>query len=102
MRTLRALGVLGFAALLAGLLAAGCQHCPVHQMLFPSDDEPAAEQASDAAGAYPITRPLHIYTLGDPEGLIAEYLEWIMSDEGQAVVSELGYVPVTPGTENDE
>jgi phosphate transport system substrate-binding protein len=45
-------------------------------------------------GSYPITRPLHIYTLGDPEGVIAEYLEWIMSDEGQAVVSEMGYVPI--------
>ncbi|MBN2293859.1 MAG: phosphate ABC transporter substrate-binding protein [Pirellulales bacterium] len=44
-------------------------------------------------GAYPITRPLHIYTLGEPEGVVAEYLEWINSEEGQAVVSELGYVP---------
>ena len=51
------------------------------------------------SGAYPITRPLHIYTLGEPEGVIAEYLDWIMSAEGQAVVSELGYVPVTS---NDE
>jgi phosphate transport system substrate-binding protein len=44
-------------------------------------------------GDYPITRPLHIYTLGDPEGIVAEYLEWINSTEGQAVVSEMGYVP---------
>jgi phosphate transport system substrate-binding protein len=46
------------------------------------------------SGVYIITRPLLIYTLGEPEGLIAEYLEWIMSAEGQAVVSELGYVPI--------
>ncbi len=58
--------------------------------------EPAAAPTVENAmnGAYPITRPLHIYTLGDPEGVTAEYLEWIMSAEGQAVVSELGYVPV--------
>ncbi|MEA1951600.1 MAG: phosphate ABC transporter substrate-binding protein, partial [Planctomycetota bacterium] len=57
--------------------------------------EPAAAPTMENAikGAYPITRPLHIYTLGDPEGLVAEYLEWINSKEGQAVVSEMGYVP---------
>jgi phosphate transport system substrate-binding protein len=58
---------------------------------------PTVENA--VSGAYPITRPLHIYTLGEPEGVIAEYLAWILSAEGQAVVSELGYVPVT---NNDE
>ena len=58
---------------------------------------PTVENA--VSGAYPITRPLHIYTLGEPDGIIAEYLEWIMSAEGQAVVSELGYVPVTSNNE---
>ncbi len=53
---------------------------------------PTVENAMN--GTYPITRPLHIYTLGDPEGIQADYLAWIMSGEGQAVVSELGYVPV--------
>ena len=58
---------------------------------------PTVENA--VSGAYPITRPLHIYTLGEPEGVIAEYLDWIMSAEGQAVVGELGYVPVTSTNE---
>jgi phosphate transport system substrate-binding protein len=53
---------------------------------------PTVENA--VSGDYPITRPLHIYTLGEPEGTIAEYLAWIMSAEGQDVVGELGYVPV--------
>lgn len=51
------------------------------------------------SGDYAITRPLHIYTLGEPEGIVAEYLEWIMSAEGQAVVSELGYVPISGSDE---
>ena len=46
------------------------------------------------SGSYPITRPLQIYTLGDPEGVIKDYLDWIMSTEGQKVVQELGYVPI--------
>ena len=54
---------------------------------------PTVENA--VSGSYPITRPLHIYTLGDPEGTLSEYLKWIMSDGGQAVVSELGYVPIS-------
>ncbi len=43
-------------------------------------------------GSYPITRPLLIYTAGEPAGAMKEYLDWILSAEGQAVVRELGYV----------
>jgi phosphate transport system substrate-binding protein len=56
---------------------------------------PVAPTVDNAkSGAYPITRPLLIYTLGEPTGGIKAYLEWILSQEGQAVVAELGYVPV--------
>ena len=44
---------------------------------------------------YPITRPLLIYTAGEPTGAVKEYLDWILSAEGQDVVRELGYVPVS-------
>jgi phosphate transport system substrate-binding protein len=43
---------------------------------------------------YPITRPLQIYVIGDPAGPVKEYLDWILSTEGQQVVLDLGYVPV--------
>jgi phosphate transport system substrate-binding protein len=58
---------------------------------------PTVENA--VSGDYPITRPLHIYTLGEPEGATAEYLAWIMSKEGQDVVRELGYVPAASDDE---
>ena len=59
------------------------------------DDEPVAPTVENAKnGSYPITRPLHIYTLGEPAGAIKAYLDWILSAEGQKVVVELGYVPV--------
>jgi phosphate transport system substrate-binding protein len=45
-------------------------------------------------GTYPIARDLYMYTDGEPEGVIAEYLAWIMSPEGQALVRELGFVPL--------
>ncbi len=46
------------------------------------------------SGTYPIARPLHMYTLGEPEGEIKAYLDWAMSPAGQAIVSENGYVPL--------
>jgi phosphate transport system substrate-binding protein len=43
---------------------------------------------------YPIARDLYMYTNGQPEGLLKEYLDWILSDEAQEIVAELGFVPV--------
>ncbi|MCR4416000.1 MAG: phosphate ABC transporter substrate-binding protein [Thermoguttaceae bacterium] len=51
---------------------------------------PTVENAKNST--YPITRPLQIYTLGQPSGAIGEYLDWIKSAEGQEIVTALGYV----------
>ncbi len=53
---------------------------------------PAIETVKD--GSYPIARDLYIYTIGQPQGAILAYLEWIMGPEGQAIVKELGFVPL--------
>jgi phosphate transport system substrate-binding protein len=45
---------------------------------------------------YPIARTLHLYTVGEPEGALKHYIEWIMSDAGQAIVQQAGYVPLPP------
>jgi len=45
-------------------------------------------------GSYPIARSLYMYTNGQPTGVIKDYLDWILSDEGQAIVRELGFVPL--------
>jgi phosphate transport system substrate-binding protein len=44
-------------------------------------------------GSYPISRPLYMYTAGEPTGIVAEYLTWILT-EGQSIVPELGFVPL--------
>jgi phosphate transport system substrate-binding protein len=46
------------------------------------------------AGTYPIARPLFMYTHGQPEGHIKEYVDWILSLAGQQIVSQLGFVPL--------
>jgi len=53
---------------------------------------PSAETADD--GTYPLSRPLYMYTAGEPTGEIAAYLAWIMGPEGQALVRKLGFVPI--------
>ena len=45
-------------------------------------------------GTYPIARPLFMYTLGQPQGQIKDYLDWILSSDGQAIVVQLGFVPL--------
>ena len=44
---------------------------------------------------YPIARPLFMYTLGTPEGAVKTYLEWCLGADGQKVVVDNGYIPVT-------
>jgi len=45
-------------------------------------------------GSYPIARGLYIYTAGEPQGAVREYLDWILGPAGQAIVQELGFVPL--------
>jgi phosphate transport system substrate-binding protein len=52
---------------------------------------PSVETVND--GSYPISRPLYMYTAGEPAGEIKAYLDWILSG-GQALVQELGFVPL--------
>ncbi len=55
---------------------------------------PSEQTALD--GSYPIARPLIMYTRGQPEGALKDYLDWILSDEGQCIIHEKGYSPVRP------
>ncbi len=54
---------------------------------------PSVDTAID--GSYPIARPLFMYTAGEPQGTIREYIDWVLSDEGQCIIYEKGYAPRT-------
>lgn len=43
-------------------------------------------------GAYPIARPLYMYTVGEPQGAVKAYLDWVLN-QGQALIAPLGFVP---------
>ncbi|MDF1533668.1 MAG: PstS family phosphate ABC transporter substrate-binding protein [Methanosarcinaceae archaeon] len=43
---------------------------------------------------YPLARPLYFYTDGEPTGLAKEFIDFVMSPDGQEIVLEIGYIPV--------
>jgi phosphate transport system substrate-binding protein len=53
---------------------------------------PSVEAARN--GTYPISRPLFVYTIGEPQGAVKDFLDWCHGPEGQAIVAEMGYVPL--------
>jgi phosphate transport system substrate-binding protein len=53
---------------------------------------PAIETVNDKT--YPIARDLYMYTNGQPDGAVKAYLDWIFSETAQAIVAELGFVPI--------
>jgi len=46
------------------------------------------------SGAYPLARNLFFYLRTQPTGAIKEYIDWVLSPEGQAIVKESGYFPL--------
>ena len=52
---------------------------------------PSIETVNDKS--YAVARDLYMYTNGEPTGIIKEYLDWILSDEAQQIVADLGFVP---------
>jgi phosphate transport system substrate-binding protein len=44
-------------------------------------------------GKYPLARSLQMYTIGNPEGAIKVFLDWVLSDAGQYLVQDNGFVP---------
>jgi len=46
------------------------------------------------SGNYPIARYLYMYVKNRPAGTMKEYIDWILGDEGQKIVSEVGYFPI--------
>ena len=45
-------------------------------------------------GSYPISRPLFIYTNGEPGGLVKRFVDFCLSKEGQEIVLKTDFVPV--------
>ncbi len=44
-------------------------------------------------GKYPVSRLLYFYLKERPQGDIKKFIDWVISKEGQKVVTEVGYLP---------
>lgn len=64
--------------------------------IAPLDGGDAVEPtvANVKSGAYPISRSLFMYTRGEPDGIIKQYFEWGLGADGQALVADMGFVPL--------
>lgn len=51
------------------------------------------EPATVRTGHYPLYRPLLAYTVGDPQGVVRDFLLFAFSAEGQNLVRSHGFVP---------
>ena len=58
---------------------------------------PSVETASSEQ--YPLARNLYMYTANEPTGVILTYLNWIFGPDGQQIVNQLGFVPLTSNGE---
>lgn len=54
----------------------------------------AATAETIAKGEYPISRYLYMYLRNKPTGAMKQYIDWILSSEGQKLVVEMGYFPL--------
>ncbi|MBA3762674.1 MAG: phosphate ABC transporter substrate-binding protein [Chthoniobacterales bacterium] len=44
--------------------------------------------------SYPYARPTFYYTDGEPAGVVKEFIDFTLSDEGQKIVEQAGFVPI--------
>jgi phosphate transport system substrate-binding protein len=44
--------------------------------------------------SYPYARPTFYYTNGEPSGLTKEFVDFTLSDAGQKIVAQVGFVPI--------
>ena len=46
------------------------------------------------SGKYPISRPLFLYTNGEPKGLVKKIVDFVLSKQGQEIVVKTDFVPI--------
>ena len=72
--------------------AKGVRDCAVRKAATGPAVLPAAATVKD--GSYPVSRDLFLYTRMRPSGDAKKFIDWMLSDAGQKVVTDVGYYPV--------
>jgi phosphate transport system substrate-binding protein len=58
---------------------------------------PSMENVLD--NTYPLSRQLFWYTAGTPAGVTKELADWVLSPDGQKIVTDVGYYPLRPAAQ---
>lgn len=78
----KAIGYLGFNYVQDGNLSA-----VAYEGVFPTIESIKSE-------TYPLSRPLYVMTWNEPEEGEKAFIDFILGDEGQSIVEEVGFLPV--------
>ena len=78
-----------------GYVGLGFVDSTVKAVKIYSNGQPVAPTiATVLAHQYPISRPLYMITKSQPTGLAKDYIDFILSSEGQKIVQDQGFVPL--------
>jgi phosphate transport system substrate-binding protein len=77
----------GGAAYAKGIRECGVSKTAQSPAVLPSE-------GTIANGTYPIARNLYFYTRTRPSGDTKKFIDWVLSSEGQEIVTKVGYFPV--------
>lgn len=72
--------------------ASGLRICPIRKDAGSPAVSPTAATVAD--GSYPLARDLYFYLRRAPEKEAKAFVDWVLSSEGQKIVTEVGYFPV--------
>ena len=50
--------------------------------------------ANVRSGRFPIARNLNLVTAGEPQGEVKQFIDYLLSREGQKIVEDSGYIPI--------
>jgi len=79
-----------------GYVGLGYVDSSVKAVKIYSKGEPVAPTiATVLSHQYPISRPLYMITKGQPAGLAKDYIDFILSPDGQKIVQDQGFVPLS-------
>lgn len=87
-RNPNAIGFYGLGYLSQAQKLLGIKLDPASAAVYPN-------QSSVKDNSYPISRPLFVTTNDQPSGALRDYLDWVVGPEGQKIVAELEFVPIT-------
>ncbi|MBZ5500046.1 MAG: phosphate ABC transporter substrate-binding protein [Acidobacteriia bacterium] len=72
--------------------ASGIRVIPISR----DDKSPAVAPSLETvkSSQYPLSRNLLFYTIGEPEGEVKTFIDWVLGPEGQKICATVGYYPI--------